>query len=252
MPCLGVALPRIVRRIRAQESPWGWLVAYLRARTNGRPARENLVLGIPVPGKQDHMGLVTGPEGRGKSTWMVKLAKALQVDFSLLDQTSWSARDYLVNSIQLGPGSVNAFDETPDAIDNRRASSSGNVGTNQALMMNRAYRHHQLFAYPRFDGADPYLRDFRVMMWYRVVGMGRVECRMRDWHQPVGDTEHDALKAYPLVARVSFGPERSEEWAEYERRKEIAVDEKILATVRDLEERLDLDPAQVVMAHASA
>lgn len=174
---------------------------------------------------------ITGPEGVGKSTLAFVLASQIDPEFST-DRVAWTTPDYLRTCNDAPPGSVVIRDEGVGGLNRRAATTKENRDLMEFLYICRALNLAHIVCFPRFDSLDFILREHRLWAWIRVTQRGKAEVRLRDRRMPVSDDEHDATRAYPLAAKLSFPKVEGPEWDRYEQAKDEML-------VQDIAARLD-------------
>ena len=122
--------------------------------------RENPVLRQKVWGKMhlhddNWMGAVVGPTGSGKSWGAIRIAEAVDPDFTV-DQVAFGMREFmeLVNDDSLDRGSVIVFEEASVEANAQEWFSKGNKVLRQVLDTWRHQNRGAIFTLPAFGQLD--------------------------------------------------------------------------------------------------
>lgn len=198
------------RWIRAQDNPTRAFIGHTKKRVENR----------------DVVACISGPEGYTKSTCAEHLGNIFDENFSR-DHVVYTAKQYL-ETIRDSPEQTAIIpDEGVEIFHNRNSQKKENKIVNEVLMECRVFHHFHLCCFPRFMSVDLYLRTFRVWCWIRCTSPGRAEVRLRNWDIPVGESEEEAKRAYPIVCGVTYDPIKEEEWDRREAKKKAFVKKKI-------------------------
>jgi len=143
------------------------------------------------------MGVVYGPTGSGKSWYSLKLAKAVDPDFSI-DNVVFTVDEFftLLNSDKLKKGSVVVFDEAGVAIPNREWYSIHNRMVNYVFQVFRFKNIGVIFTVPSLDFIDSQTRK----LMHNVVEISRRTGRVYafaydiNWNPRFRQTYHQRLK----------------------------------------------------------
>lgn len=194
-----------IHRVRSSNSPATAIVELARERT----------CDIDL----DCVIVFTGPEGLGKSTAAWTLLAGIDPTFGA-DRIAWTPKKFLELASQINGGEAILFDEVVQGMHNRSSMSQQNKDMAEFLHICRAWNRVMGICYPRFDGLDLVIREHRAWLWVRVLGIGRAELRLRDHTVPVGETESDALAAYPIVGGMRWNKIDTPGWKKAQVRKD--------------------------------
>ena len=127
-----------------------------------------------VANEYDNVIVVQGKEGSGKSSFAIRLAKAINPDFDLETDYIYSY-DEMVAAVT-GPdnddiGRVFWLDETSSIMNNRDAMTSSSKNMVELLEMMRSRGWTLIMCIPSVERLDKYLRDHRIRYLITVEEM---------------------------------------------------------------------------------
>ncbi|WP_297497377.1 hypothetical protein [Thermococcus sp.] len=117
--------------------------------------------------------IVDGPEGSGKSTLSLAIAKELDTNFDLRETMYWDERQIpqaLFNMAVMPEGSVHIFDEAQNFFHRRMHQSWRNITLDSAVKTGRARKQFIIYNTPAFWDLDAVLR--RAGLIVHIVGRG--------------------------------------------------------------------------------
>ncbi len=117
--------------------------------------------------------IVDGPEGSGKSTLSLAVARELDPGFDLKERMYWDERQIpqaLLNMAMMPEGAVHVFDEAQNFFHRRMHQSWRNITLDSAVKTGRARKQFIIYNTPAFWDLDAVLR--RAGLIIHVVGRG--------------------------------------------------------------------------------
>lgn len=126
--------------------------------------------------RQDNDVIITidGPEGMGKSHFLLKFAKDLDPNFLLernvlFRPTPESIEERIFQVNQYG---VLGLDEAMESLYKRQSATSGNIGINKLFARVRKFNRIVIFALPDFNDLDAFFRKRRVRVRVCIIERG--------------------------------------------------------------------------------
>jgi len=122
----------------------------------------------------DHVSVVTGLEGTGKSWFAIQLCSVISPTFSI-EFICYSLADFVRIIKTAQPGDSILLDEGGQFLYSRQAMSDSNIVTTKLLMLARQKNLHVCICIPSFYSIDTYIRLHRVKSLYHVPKRGQIK-----------------------------------------------------------------------------
>lgn len=122
----------------------------------------------------DYVGMLTGPEGSGKSTLSAHLAALLDPTFldDPLSRFCYTGKDFIRLGEELEPGQVRIFDEGDDGLLSQEFMTADNKGVLKHLFRCRELRVFSLINIPHVRWMAPIVKEHRAQDWYLLPRRG--------------------------------------------------------------------------------
>lgn len=150
----------------------------------------------------DNLNLITGREGRGKSTWIRKVARKLDPAFSVA-HIHFNQEDFFRDAVSLPPGRAVVLDEFRG---HRRLAMHGDrMEFLDFAKECRGLRLHIFIAFNRATAIDRDLLTDRISYWHHIRKRGLVEIR-KPTTELMFDKDGQPIEKtyYPLVGVFPF------------------------------------------------
>jgi hypothetical protein len=157
--------------------------------------------------------VVTGTEGKGKSSTALQLAYALDSTFDV-SRIGWNVDECITIAVNAPKGSAVLLDEAFDAAFNRQAMSNANKKWVKFLGTARARNLGVFICFPRYASLDPYIRLHRATHWVHVVERG-----LQKVYTPIEDERAADLQWKLRLALRSRDATYLPFWTQYEQHK---------------------------------
>lgn len=173
-----------------------------------------------IANEYDNMIVVQGREGTGKSSFAIRLAKALNPYFNMETDYIYTYEE-LVEEVS-SPGNTDIgrvfwLDETSTIMNNRDAMTSSSKNMVELLEMMRSRGWTLIMCIPSVERLDKYLRDYRIRYLITVEEM--------EWDQVYTEKQRgfwslafktgDSYETFKVIGYGRFDPMSEEEAAEY-------------------------------------
>jgi hypothetical protein len=186
----------------------------------------------------DYLSAITGPEGTGKSSLALTVARLTDPDFSEAN-VAFSGVELLQKANEARAGSTLVFDEAVNGAWAMDYSEKTNKALVDAAMIIRELHLHLVFCIPRFWDLSPYFRDHRVRAWLQVRHRGEVVV-----HVPVRSYYGKEVFWKPAF-RHHYGKPPADLWRAYRRLKRAYVKSHIKEALREMGHATDEDAEAV-------
>lgn len=123
----------------------------------------------------DHLSVVIGREGVGKSTFSINYCCLVSPTFNM-SQIVYSVLDFLKACMEAEPGDSILIDEGAALLFARNFMTSGNKELIQVMQEIRQLRIHLVLCIPSLKNLDSYLRTERLKTLFRVFRKGAFQC----------------------------------------------------------------------------
>ena len=187
-----------------------------------------------IANEWDNCIVVQGREGTGKSSFSIKLAKALNPNFNMETDYIYSYEDMVKAVTEPGNkdiGRVFWLDETSSIMNNRDAMTNSSKNMVELLEMMRSRGWTLIMCIPSVERLDKYLRDYRIryLITVEILAWDNVYKEESRGYWSLAFKWGDSYQTFRVIGYGKFDPMSEEEAAEYKaiklRSQQIKLDE---------------------------
>lgn len=178
-----------------------------------------------VANEYDNVIVVQGREGTGKSSFAIRLAKALNPKFNMETDYIYSYEEMVEAVTEPGNGDIGRvfwLDETSSIMNNRDAMTNSSKNMVELLEMMRSRGWTLIMCIPSVERLDKYLRDYRIryLITVEVLAWDNVYKEESRGNWSLAFKYGDSYQTFKVIGYGRFDPMSEEEAAEY---KEIKL-----------------------------
>lgn len=173
-----------------------------------------------VANEYDNVIVVQGREGTGKSSFAIRLAKAINPNFNMETDYIYSYEEMVeaVTAPDNGDiGRVFWLDETSSIMNNRDAMTSSSKNMVELLEMMRSRGWTLIMCIPSVERLDKYLRDYRIryLITVEVLAWDNVYTEETRGNWSLAFKYGDSYETFKVIGYGRFDPMSEEEATEY-------------------------------------